>query len=191
MCGRRLEGNHYCRGCPGATGESVARSAYRARLACREGRSGQIQIAPDTPTLAESVSHALEHCFERQSVRKAHDVWEEAIRHGRGAGIDIKALRAEFDRLASGSQSRLVALGDELTTTLHLERERALVAAIETGKDMVLPASGRFIPSSRLNSEQRDAVAGLVGSCDRWNALIGDAGTGKTFAASELVRAYI
>ena len=152
---------------------------------------GKVQIAPETPTLAESVSHALEHCFERQSVRKAHDVWEEAIRHGRGAGIDIKALRAEFDRLASGSQSRLVALGDELTTTLHLERERALVAAIETGKDTVLPASGRFIPSSRLNSEQRDAVAGLVGSRDRWNALIGDAGTGKTFAASELVRAYI
>jgi conjugative relaxase-like TrwC/TraI family protein len=154
-------------------------------------RVGKVQIAPDTPTLAEAISHALEHCFERQSVRKAHDVWEEAIRFGRGAGIDIKALRSEFDRLVSGSQSKLVALGDELTTTLHLERERALVAAIETGKDTVLPASGRFIPSSRLNSEQRDAVAGLVGSRDRWNALIGDAGTGKTFAASELVRAYI
>jgi conjugative relaxase-like TrwC/TraI family protein len=152
---------------------------------------GKVQIAPDTPTLSESISHALEHCFERQSVRKAHDVWEEAIRFGRGAGIDIKALRAEFDRLASGSQSKLVALGDELTTTLHLERERALVAAIETGKDMVLPANGRFTPSFRLNSEQRDAVAGLVGSRDRWNALIGDAGTGKTFAASELIRAHI
>jgi thymidine kinase len=176
-------------------------SAQRASLSREQrialdsvvGRAGvdKLQIAPDTPTLAEAISHALGHCFERQSVRKAHDVWEEAIRFGRGAGIDIKTLRAEFDRLASGSQSKLVALVDELTTTLHLERERALVAAIETGKDMVLPANGRFVPSSRLNSEQRDAVAGLVGSHDRWNALIGDAGTGKTFAASELVRAYI
>jgi len=145
----------------------------------------------DTPTLAEAVGHALEHCFERESVRKAHDVWEEAIRHGRGAGFDIGALKAEFARLASGNQSKLVAFGDELTTTLHLNRERALLNAVESARDAVSPASAHFIPSSQLNSEQREAVKGLAGSRDRWNALIGDAGTGKTFAASEIVRAHI
>jgi len=51
---------------------------------------------------------------------------------------------------------QLVALGDELTTTLHLERERALVAAIETGKEWsCLPMVDSFhhpasIPSSGM-----------------------------------------
>jgi hypothetical protein len=152
---------------------------------------GHEQIAAETPTLAEAISHALEHCFERESVRKAPDVWEETIRHGRGASFDIAALKAEFNRLASGNQSKLVAVGDELTTTLHLEREIALLSAVESGRCGVAPAHLHFVPSSQLNTEQREAVMGLVESRDRWNALIGDAGTGKTFTASEVIRAHV
>jgi len=155
-------------------------------------RVGNAQIAQtETPTLAEAISHALEHCFERESVRNAHDVWEEAIRYGRGAGFDIEALKAEFNRLASGNQSKLVAVGDELTTTLHLERELALLEAVEKGRRSVSVANPDFVVSSKLNPEQREAAKGLVASRDRWNALIGDSGTGKTFTATEVIRAHV
>ena len=127
-------------------------------------------FAPDTPTLAEAISHALEHCFERQSVRKAHDVWEEAIRFGRGAGFDIEALKAEFNRLASGNQSKLVALGDELTTTLHLERERALLEAVENGRRSVSAANPDFVPSSQPQSRtagSRKGAGRVAGPMER------------------------
>jgi ATP-dependent exoDNAse (exonuclease V) alpha subunit len=65
-----------------------------------------------------------------------------------------------------------------------------VLAALPAGFGLRLAARYAFSVLT-LHPEQRDAVAGLIGSRDRWNALIGDAGTGKTFAASELVRAYI
>ncbi len=145
----------------------------------------------DLTTISEAIAHAVTHCFERHSVCRAQDVWEEAIRHGGGAGFDVATLRAEFDRLAQNPESKLVARGDELTTTLHLGREEALVASIEHGRGTVQPANQHFIASAKLTPEQRAAVDGLVRSRDRWTALVGDAGTGKTFAASELVRAHL
>lgn len=145
----------------------------------------------DRPTIAEAVTHAMSHCFERNSVCRAQDVWEEAIRFGRGAGFDVPTLRAEFDRLAQNPAIKLVARGEELTTTLHLAREAALITSVEQGRGAVLPANEHFAASPKLNSEQRTAVEGVVRSRDRWTALVGDAGTGKTFAASELVRAHL
>ncbi len=152
---------------------------------------GLHQTVSDPPTIAEAVAHALSHCFERNSVCRAQDFWEEAIRFGRGAGFDVDRLRTEFDRLAQNPASKLVARGDELTTTLHLAREEALINSIEKGRGAVLPANEHFAASPKLNAEQRTAVDGAVRSRDRWTALVGDAGTGKTFAASELVRAHL
>jgi AAA domain len=136
---------------------------------------------------AEFIAYAREHLFERVSVARDYELQTEALRHGRGRVelADVKAaLSAE---VASGAM--LTARG-ELATQESLERERQMVAAVNSGINQYRPVgrSGGFVVSDRLRTEQKVAVRAVLDSQDLAINLRGAAGTGKTATLQELHR---
>jgi conjugative relaxase-like TrwC/TraI family protein len=136
----------------------------------------------------ESLAYASEHLFERLSVVKDHELYTEALRHGRGR-IELSELRAALlAEVASGSM--LTARG-EVATKESLERERRMVAAINEGidKHQALGRSREFVVSDRLRPEQKAALQTVLASRDFAVNIQGAAGTGKTKMLQDFDRA--
>ena len=142
-----------------------------------------------SPALPEAVAHSIDHHFERKSVVKDFELWEGALQHACGRGVDPGELCEQFVRQQDGRS--LIQLGREVSTVAHLERERDLLAWVQEGKGKFDPANPAFQANEKLNTEQRAVVLAVVSSRDRFTALVGDAGTGKTFSTSEIVRAHV
>ena len=137
---------------------------------------------------ATALGYAEEHIFERVSVAREHDLLTEALRHGRGQ-LNLGELRGT---LALGETSgRILRAGEELTTRASLDRERAMVAAVNRGLGGYDRLGGEvpFLASDRLRPEQAHAVQFVLGSRDLAVNLRGAAGTGKTATLQELKRA--
>ena len=152
--------------------------------AAREASRTQ-QPALENP--AAALSYAEEHIFERVSVARERDLLTLALRHGRGR-LDLGALQGT---LALGEASgRVLRAGDELATRASLDRERAMVAAVNRGLGSYerLGGEAQFVASDRLRPEQKHAVEFVLGSRDLAVNLRGAAGTGKTATLQELKR---
>lgn len=134
-----------------------------------------------------SLQYAREHIFERVSVAKDYEVKTEALRHGRGR-LDAAELKAALlSEIANGS---MLAAAGEVATQASLERERAMVAAINKGVGTYerLGRSCEFMASDTLRPEQKTAVLTILNSRDLAVNLIGAAGAGKTATLPELHR---
>jgi hypothetical protein len=173
------------------------RKQQQARLLPEEGhvlkhlheesveRAGEI---PSDPTqAAESLQHAKEHLFERNSVVREHELMTEALRYGRGK-IDRRQLRGALE--LEQSQGSLIRAGNNLATRESLEREQRMIAAIDggIGRYERLGGKRKFSPSERLREEQHRAVLQILDSQDFAVNLRGAAGTGKTATLTEIAR---
>ena len=133
---------------------------------------------------------AKEHHFERQSVIKDYTFKETVLNSVCGQGYGLEDIESQLQRQLD--DNKIVAVQDELASVKHWEWEKELLSDIQDGKDSfdkgIFPG---FKLSTRLSSEQSAAVKQLLDSPDQFCALIGKAGTGKTFSVSEIVRANI
>jgi len=156
-----------------------------AKLTEMRRGGGQIELIP--ASAEASLRHAQEHVFERVSVARDHELLTEALRHGRGQ-IRIDDLKGHL--VMQESAGRLLRYGDEVATTGSLQRERAMIEAVNRDQGCFDPLGrGReFIASDTLRPEQKKAVEFVLENRDRAVAISGAAGTGKTATLKELRR---
>lgn len=136
---------------------------------------------------SSSANYAEEHIFERVSVAREHELLAEALRHGRGR-IDLDEAKGAL-RLQQASGAILVS-GNEIATRETLDRERAMIAAVNlgVGRYESLGRVDGFIASDRLRPEQKRAIEFILTSRDLAVNIRGAAGTGKTATLQELHR---
>jgi conjugative relaxase-like TrwC/TraI family protein len=136
---------------------------------------------------APSLAYAREHVFERVSVAKEYEVQTEALRHGRGR-VELPELKAEL--LAEVANGEMLRAHREVATKEGLLREQRMVATINEGRGayQALGRGREFIPSQRLNVEQKAAIHAVLESRDLAINLQGAAGTGKTATLQEMRR---
>ena len=134
-----------------------------------------------------SVRHAQAHVFERVSVVREHELFTEALRHGRGqiSQAELKGVLALQE--ISGA---ILRDGDEIATAESLQREREMIAWVNRGLGSFEPFGGnhQFVASDRLRPEQKRVVTFTLSSRDQAVNIRGAAGTGKTATLQELRR---
>jgi conjugative relaxase-like TrwC/TraI family protein len=155
--------------------------AERKALTALRDKSGS--SAPSM-SAAELVDWANEHLFERRAVVDDFDLLSAALARGRGASVDVDALRAE---IARRDYVREVD-STKLTSRDVLRCELALVFATREGRGSHAPMAADHKPSARLSDEQTAAVRQILGSRDFITVFRGGAGTGKSFALREVKR---
>lgn len=140
--------------------------------------------------LRESMEYSKSHHFERKSVIKDYDYFTTVLNYSLGRGTDLKMMKNYLAYMMEDNE--LIRIKDEIATKEHLEQELNIINYIKEGKNKFKGIlKGSFTPSEKLNEEQKLAVNEIIISDDQFNALIGRAGTGKTFTVSEIVRANI
>lgn len=148
----------------------------------------QIQTQTAQPgTAAKALTHAEQHLFERKTVAKDHELLTEALRHGRGE-VDLSALRGTY--AFEVSRGTYLQTGGNVATEYNLQRERAMVAAVNQGVGHYrnLGGDSQYEVSPVLREEQRRAVEVILESRDLAVNLRGAAGTGKTATLREVHR---
>jgi conjugative relaxase-like TrwC/TraI family protein len=169
------------------------RTHQKARLAPAEEkiltqiRAERNEVSPSVDSGKSSLEHAKDHVFERVSVAADHALLTEALRHGRGR-IRLGELKGELGLQESADQ--ILRSGREVATEASLERERSMIAAVNSGAGRFEPLGGgsSFIVSDSSRPEQRHAVEFVLQSRDRAVSISGAAGTGKTATLRELLR---
>ena len=143
-------------------------------------------IREQTPAM-ESLSHAREHIFERVSVAKEHELYSEALRHGRGR-VELPEVKAAL--LAEVASGAMLTARGEVATRESLALEKQMVETINqgVGRHERLGRANEFSASERLRPEQKTAVLAVLDSRDFANNIRGAAGTGKTDLLKELRR---
>jgi conjugative relaxase-like TrwC/TraI family protein len=140
---------------------------------------------PETVTAREALAQASDHCFERRSSVPVKELLSEAMRFGVGAFSVNDAWRnVEADgRFTAEVDGQLMAASRDVLA------EEQLLVKLAAGGRATTPAlnPAHVMLDGRLNEGQRAAVRHLLGSQDRVNLVIGDAGVGKTTALREAV----
>ena len=174
----------------GATDEQV-RQQQLGELGWRERRSlrqvvkaanGQRQDFAPEVTDKEAVEHGLQHVFERASVAPQHRILEAALVKGCG---QVHLIRLK-EKLAE--RPELVRVGDEFSTREILTKELSLIRTVNATLDTLDPISRRYEPRERLGPDQRQALAHVLTSPDRFTGFRGLAGSGKSTTLAELAR---
>jgi conjugative relaxase-like TrwC/TraI family protein len=137
------------------------------------------EIAPGVPvTVGQAVTHAVGHCFERESVVPEREIRRVALLYGLGH-VTPEQLDAELPRhgVITGDQD-----GRQMATTRDLlAEERFLTGFAAAGRGTRRPAGvAHWLERGRLDDDQWNAVKGLLGSTDRVNLVDSAAGTGKS-----------
>jgi len=137
--------------------------------------------------LQEAVKHAIDHCFERDSVVPERHVLAEAMRFGVGT-VNVHDVAAEAAR--QGLITRELDGRRMATTPEVLADEAAVLKFARDGRHAVSPLNADWQPKENwLSTEQLDAIKQLTSSDDRLQMLLGGAGTGKTTLMQQAVAA--
>lgn len=143
----------------------------------------------DNNVTHDSVSFALEHLSERQSMMQHHEVIRYAASQGAALGVRLSDIERDIDRRVNNRE--LIVADGRLTTTEALKRENEIVRMMRSGKGVtaaIQADSGRVSEiSDGLTSGQADAVRLALTSRDRFSGIEGKAGTGKTTMLSRVV----
>src|SRR3984885_9727650 len=145
---------------------------------------------PKQGIAASSFDHSKEHLFERKTVAKDHELFTEALRHGRGQ-LSLSELRGNHE--SQVVRGELLNVGGHVATHASLEREREMVASIDRGMNRYpeLGARAWFQVKESLRLEQRQTVEAILHSTDFAINLRGAAGTGKTATLQEINRGLL
>jgi hypothetical protein len=153
----------------------------KAALAGLDGHAG-FESTPE-----RAVRYAIGHMFERRSVVEEKKLYETALRNGIGA-VTLDSVKAEARR-----QGTLLREG-QATTQGVLAEEQSIIAFAREGRGTCRPmGTDHFADLSKmvatdtnvgvkLSPEQAAMVNHVLTSTDRVMLVVGDAGTGKTFA---------
>ncbi len=160
----------------------------QAALSAVKERVGSDAIPEDGRLVAESVLHAVGHCFERSSVVPERKVLAEALKRSLGAAAPATVRRAvAVHGLVVGERD-----GRRMATTRGvLAEERRMIDFARGGRGArraLGPAQYTF-KREWLNSGQKQAVRQVLESRDRVILIRGAAGTGKTTMMREAVEA--
>ena len=144
------------------------------------------------PAAREAVSHALQVAEVGSAVFSRHQVIEGALDAAR-AGVGIDRIETDLSRLEKDGRvvAAAKAITGGITTSTSLAVERAIVSRIDDGRAKTPQLLSRADVLSRLshqpsgtgpilNAGQRGAVATILSSVDRYTAVQGYAGVGKT-----------
>lgn len=129
---------------------------------------------------------------EQSAVNSRHLAYLHALRAA-PAGVSFGRLKSAMERLETDGHVVAADKQDRhgFTTRRTVEVERFIVRAVDAGRgtarpilspDRVGAALDATTGADRLNTDQRNAVAGFLLSEDRFRAVPGFAGVGKTFA---------
>jgi len=134
--------------------------------------------AVDRVTESEAVAHAIQHCFERESVVPERELKRVALHYGMGC-LTPEQVAAELPRqgvIVREKEGRVMA-----TTKEVLAEERFISGFASAGRG-TMKAAGvpDGLDRGNLDEDQWQAVVGLLSSQDRINLVDSAAGTGKT-----------
>jgi conjugative relaxase-like TrwC/TraI family protein len=135
------------------------------------------------PCEQTALSHATAHVFERKSVVPEHELLATALSHRPGE-LDLPRLKQGLVK-----SSDLIRTDRGLSTRKIVETELSLIHAVEAGSKAVGPLHPTYIPSDSLSEDQQRAIFHVLRTSDRIAGIRGLAGTGKTTALRELVKA--
>jgi conjugative relaxase-like TrwC/TraI family protein len=172
--------------------ESVAarlRPAWEKQLTADETKAlGALRsVRPPFPKSADMngiVAWADEHLFERRSVIAVHELMAAALARGRGEDFDLMSLRAAIDQRGYVRERGT----DKLTSREALGWELEVVMAAREGRCRHGGLNPDYRPSPALSTEQTAAVGKILRSHDFITLFRGGAGTGKSFALTEVER---
>ena len=133
-----------------------------------------------------SFSIAVRSVFSRVSVETPENLTARAIEISCGTG-DFEKI----ERLIADESGELLKVRDHLTTQENAQREIGIIEAMLEGAGTQDAINSAFKPNPQLEEEQKAAIEGFAKSKDFVVSLIGDAGTGKTFTTTEMVRAAV
>jgi conjugative relaxase-like TrwC/TraI family protein len=158
----------------------------------RDLKDAALRRGPVVPkeklTAAQCLEFAKEHIFERVSVAHDFQVLEQALQYGRGQ-VDADALKTELR--VQQSRGDVIGAGGKIATRESLQREQALIAAVNRGNGRHERWGGegrQFFASGHLTEEQKTAVEFILNSRDTATCLQGAAGTGKTEVLRDILR---
>lgn len=140
-------------------------------------------------SVADALQQAMNSIFEMKSVVKDHELIEKALSL---SPISESAHQELCDMLERAVQSGVVLRSDSgmLTTAETLRMEGELIERAKSSRATFQPIRPSSLNPS-LSEEQREAVCGVLASGDKITAIVGDAGSGKTFATAELAKAAL
>jgi conjugative relaxase-like TrwC/TraI family protein len=172
--------------------QSVELDLAQVTVQARHASSSQ-GTHPQTAAAQEAVQWAIEHVSERQSVVEHKDLLRHALEKGTGEATYESVKHAIDSHVHTGE---LIALHDELgrdhyTTMNALRMERETVQLMTEGKQQVAPVVGReelpHLTFTRdLTLGQEAAAILILSTQDRFVAIEGKAGTGKTTMLGEV-----
>ncbi len=163
--------------------ESRLTDAERKALA--ETKRRDVPYARPAGMEAESVDHAIDHSFTRESVVPERKLLTEALKRGL-SGVTVEGVTRE---LSARPLIRGVHDGRPMATTRELlDAESRLIAFAREGRGRFRPLGDPARPFTRewLNKGQKAAIRAVLGSRDRVSIIRGAAGTGKTTLEQEL-----
>lgn len=136
--------------------------------------------------------HALQHCFERNSVATNRAILREAVRHSIGnPKTSVEAIHREIEN--ASELIKVVHKGEVECTTLEvLREEQEMVSLAIKGQGMASPiamAPLSTFDNPRLSKEQQLAINHMLLNRNTVTLVQGKAGTGKTTMMSEAVSA--
>jgi conjugative relaxase-like TrwC/TraI family protein len=137
--------------------------------------------------LDQSITHAIEHCFQNESVVKIYALYEEIVQHTQGQGVDLAEMRAKV------AADPRVVLGkhNEICSREHYRQELECKLCIKEGKGKGV-AHRALHTLEGLSDAQRATVKSLLESRDQFTALSGSSGVGKTeFVLAEVIKANV
>jgi conjugative relaxase-like TrwC/TraI family protein len=170
------------------------RSAYR-RLVGEDRKTDAFARGrgPEPDREARSLmSFGVKVVEEQSAVDSRHRAFLKALQAA-PAGLTFDRLERALDRLMRDGHV-VAAAGrrpGDITTARTLAAERTIVQAVADGRGRAVPMFRKDAiasvleaapSSSKLNGDQRAAIEGLFSSKDRYRAVTGFAGAGKTFA---------
>jgi len=136
-------------------------------------------------TISEAVQWAEEHLFDRNSVVRECQVWQEALGRARGEGFSVSQLR-EFTEQRGYIRDEERPGAITLREVLLREWEIVQTAKEGVGDSWPLVANPR-LANPKLDDEQCRALDALLSSINTVSVFRGGAGTGKSFVLNELI----
>jgi conjugative relaxase-like TrwC/TraI family protein len=135
--------------------------------------------------VAEAVTWAEEHLFDRNSIVLECQLWQEALGRARGENFTISEL-TDFTRQRGYVRDK--AHPNQVTLREVLMREWEIVQTAREGVAAMHPLVRNPHPiNPKLDDEQQRAIKALLASTNTVSVFRGGAGTGKSFVLNELV----
>ena len=154
------------------------------RLQMEPSELTALRVAKQSPsqglmTQDDAIKAAIAHTFERRSVASEREFLAAAMMRGVGnvRRSDLEtAVRQSKHVIRKEQAGRMM-----MTTRAVLAEENAIIEVVRRGMGVIAPPKESWvIQRDYLNAEQRAAVEHILTSSDRFTAVRGAAGTGKT-----------